>query len=268
MADLITSSSFDNSLPAKYQTMLTQISEHFPLIEKATRHFNKSQSQFMNHTMTVSQPTEIRSMRQILAEIERRKQALNEAYFKWRKQKVRRKIKETALETETDPFKRELLEIEIEEINSKIASSMGYIEGAIRTVASYMAQFNNLLKKTGIEELTEEVFEKDEERYHIMTAFTQALIAARARGGVIDEGNHIYFHQIGINGTMAQKEISSYLANEGRNLSEGKSIKHSNVLSWLDEMAERYKGCAVEYTQARGMTLLDIGSCHNGNGNG
>jgi hypothetical protein len=250
------------NLPVKYQTMLSRISDRFLIIERDARNFNKTQSQFMNHVMTVSQPTALRSMRQILAEIKRKKEALDEAYFKLRKKKVKQKKKKRLLETTTDPLDREMLEIEIAEIDSRIATTMGYVEGAIRSISSYMAQYDNLLEQIGKDELTEEDFEKDEERYHIMTAFTQALIAARARGGMIDEGNYIYFHQIGINGTMAQCEITSYLSNEGRMVAEGNAVPHDNVTRWLDDIADKYKGCAEAFTKARGLKLLDTNSCH------
>lgn len=250
------------NLPTQYQSMLSRISERFPVIAKATKNFNKQQSQFMNHVMTVSQPTAIRSMRQILAEITRKREALNEAYFKLKKQKVKQKKKRKALEVASDPLDREMLEIEIEEIDSKMSITMGYVEGAIRTIASYMAQYDSLLKQTGKDELTEEDFEKDEERYHIMTAFTQALTAARSRGGIIDEGNHIYFQQLGINGTMAQHEVSLLLAYEGKMLVEGNEIDHNLVPVWLNDMAEKYKGCADRYAKLRGLELFDASSCH------
>ena len=114
------------------------------------------------------------------------------------------------------------------------------------------------------EEITEEDFEKDEERYHIMKAFEQALCAARAHGGTIDEGNHIYFYQIGINGTSAQVEINAYLSGEGQQVSEeGILPEHENTWEWLHDMADKYSGCAQKFVEQKYMKLLDEKSLHS-----
>ena len=52
---------------------------------------------------------------------------------------------------------------------------------------------------------------KKSQHYHVMTCLKQALNAARARGGVIDEGNLIYLFDMGINSAQAQAEIYAYL---------------------------------------------------------
>ena len=241
------------------------------MIEKATKNFGKSQSQFMDNMFTVSQPTELRSARQILAEINKSKMALDEAYFNVRKKEIeiaRKKSWKKQLEIAWDnhigenikpenQFDRDLLEVEIQELGCQIKNTMGYVEGAIRKISAYMTQYQNILAKYGKTEFTEEDFEKDEERYHIMKAFEQGLCAARSHGGVIDEGNHIYFYQIGISGTAAQKEVSDFLMGEGKILASGKMPAHGNTVNWMNAMADKYTGCAIDFAQRKGMTLID-----------
>ncbi len=238
-----------SGLPEQYQTMLDRIQSNFPAIAKATKNFNKSQSQFMDNMLTVTQPTELRSARQILAEINKAKMALDEAYFSIRKKQVQIKRKRE----EAD----ELADIEAEELESQIRSSMGYVEGAIRKISAFMTQYQNILKKYGKEEFTEADFEADEERYHIMKAFEQALCAARSHGGVVDEGNHIYFFQIGISGTAAQVEVRNFLTVEGKIVEAGAMPPHDMTVKWLHTMAEKYAGCATEYARRKGMSLVD-----------
>jgi hypothetical protein len=218
----------------------------------------------MDNMFTLSQPTELRSLRQILAEINKSKMALDEAYFGIQRKQIEIKKLKRTLINEKDNFEKDLININIAELKNQIANTMGYVEGAIRKISAYLNQYKNILTKLGRKEFTEEDFEKDEERYHIMTAFTQALCAARSRSGIIDEGNHIYFHQIGINGTMAQFEITKYLKEEGELLVHGNEIHHDRVIDWLNNMAIKYQGCAIKYSGKRNMKLLDSESCHKG----
>jgi len=257
-------STLNDNLPQHYKGMLQNISEYYPVISKAAKSYNKSQSQFMDNMLTLSQPTELRSLRQILAEINKSKMALDEAYFKIRKKEVQ--IKQKQQFHTDDQLEREMLDIEVAELETQIANTMGYVEGAIRKISAYMNQYKNILEYLGKEEITEEDFEKDEERYHIMTAFSQGLHAARSHGGVIDEGNHIYFYQIGISGTAAQVEMNNFLMAEGELVAKGEMPGHQLTWDWLHEMADKYEGSAREFAANKHMKLLDENSLHeNGN---
>jgi hypothetical protein len=244
-------------LPIKHVGMLAEISVDLPMIEKATKNFNKQQSQFMDTMLTVNKLTDLRSARQILAEVTKSKQALDEAYFKLRKKDVQVRQFKAKLLLTVDNFEKELLTIKIQEIESQINTTMNYVDGAVRKIHAYLAQYKNILKRIGKDELTEEDFEKDEERYHIITVFNQALCAARSRGGIIDEGNHIYFNQIGINGTAAQIEVSAYLQLEQDMLTNNQISTHKNTITWLEKMASKYVGCSVDYAKRQGLSLLN-----------
>jgi hypothetical protein len=112
------------------------------------------------------------------------------------------------------------------------------------------------MESIGKEFITEEDFEREEERYHIGKAFEQALTAARSRGGLIDEGNHIYLHQIGINGMMAQAEVSAYLMQETKMIENGKAPTHEMTIKWLNDLMDKYQGSAEKYAKHKGMSLL------------
>jgi len=252
----------EHRLPSNYQTMVGRIIDRYPVIAKASRNFNKRQSQFMNNMLTLSQPTELRSLRQILAEVRNSKMALDEGFYKIRKKEVRIKKKRKQLKTEEDPLERELLEIQIGELETQISNTMEYVEGAIRRIASFMDQYDTILADLEIDEVTEEVFEEDEERYHIMKMFEQALCAARAHGGVVDEGNHIYGYQIGISGAAVQIEVTNLLKAEAARLEAGEMPTHQLTWDLMHAMAEKYKGSARNFAERKHMKLLDKESLH------
>jgi hypothetical protein len=81
------------------------------------------------------------------------------------------------------------------------------MEGAVRKLNFFINQYDNILAKIGKTEITEEDYEQEEKRYHVMTCMKQGLNAARSRGGVIDEGNMIYLFDLGINAAQAQAEV-------------------------------------------------------------
>lgn len=242
-----------NNLPEQYDSMLDIVRSGQPEIERATLMFNKTQSQFMDNMMTVSYLTPIRNLRQILAEMKVTKQALGEAHYKIAKQRIRIEKLQRQIDAETDDLTKKELELKKEEIEYGIAVTMDYVGGAIRKMTNYTLQYQAILKEKGMENFDEFDFEEEEEKYHICRAFQQALCAARAHGGFIDEGNQIYFEQIGINGTVAQIEMRNYLNAESTMFASGQEPTHRMQVEWILSMAEKFKGCSKQYAAWKGM---------------
>lgn len=250
------------TLDPAYKKMLTIIQSNLPEIENASHNFLKSQSQFMDNMMTVSHITPIRNLRQILAQIEQTKQSLGEVYYKIEKKKLRVLEKREKLLLATG-ISRDLLELEIEELEYQISNTMRYVEGAIRKYTNYVIQYKAICQYHGISSFSELDFEQEEERYHICKAFQQAISAARSNGGWIDEGNQIYFEQIGINGSVAQSEVSAYLGLERDMLLKGSEPTHEMQVAFFLRMADKFKGCAQKYAEWKGQKGYPIQEAMN-----
>ena len=253
-------------LPAakpEYKSMLANIAEKAPAIAQASSNFYKSHSQMMSVTLDVTAITPIRSIKHSLAEIEKTKQALQEGYFKMKKDEIRLRKLERKLETETDELEREMLEVKINEKQAQAASSRNYVEGAVRKLNFFSNQYENLMKKIGKEELTEEDYEREEVKYHIMTCMKQALNAARSRNGMIDEGNLIYVFDLGINAAQAQAEVYAYLQWENELVKQGKAPEHHHTVAWLEACAEKWAHCPSDFAASRGFAILDETSLTN-----
>lgn len=239
-----------------HREIAERVSEWLPIAMDQARVFGKRQTQFMDHVLTVNHPTPLRNLRQILAEVTDRKEALQHNIFALRKADVehRRAIAKLAAMDEStvaiDPFGREILVIEIEEKAAGLASARLYVEGAIRQVAGWMAQYESICAARGSDQFTEMDVEREEASYHIQTAFNQALIAARARGGTIDEGNHIYLSQLGINGRLAQNELDAFFADELAAIARGEIPL---VDTWLAGLAVKYARFPTMVCERRGM---------------
>ena len=247
----------------EYKSMLSNIVEKMPAVTQATSNFHKSHSQFMGVTLDVTAITPIRSIKHTLAEIDKTRSALQEAYINLRKKENKLKKKELKLVDCRKDLDRELLEIEILEIQGHIEGTRNHVQGAVRKMNFFTNQYDNLMKKIGKTELTEEDYELEEARYHIMTCMKQALNSARPRNGIIDEGNMIYLFDLGINAAQAQAEVFSYLNWENELVKEGKAPEHHHTVQWLEGCADKWAGCPAAFANSRGFDVYDPTSLAN-----
>ena len=251
------------SAKPEYKSMLANIAEKAPAIAKASSNFYKSHSQMMSVTLDVTAITPIRSIKHTLAEIEKTKSALQEGYFRMKKEEVKLKKLERKLGEETDDLEFEMLEIKINEKQANAASSRSYVEAAVRKLNFFTNQYDNLMKKIGKDELTEADYELEEVKYHIMTCMKQSLNSARPRGGVIDEGNMIYLFDLGINAAQAQLEVMAYLSWEKELIDQGKAPDHHHTVQWLEACADKWAHCPSAFAESRGFAILDETSLTN-----
>lgn len=247
---------FEISLPEQYSPILKKIDETFSLAKIDTENFNKSSSQFKTAVLDVVNLTPINSAKHLLAIIQRTRLALEEASISLRRKKLELSQKENELLSKQG-YDAEVLVIDIDELKMQIENIEASGRGAVRKLANVLEQYQAILQALGKEHLTELDYEKDEVRYHIMTAFSQALNAARARGGLIDEGNHIYFFQLGINGAAAQQEITALFEAEQEALNQGMEPSHSALFDWLNRLADKYEKYPEIYAEKRNMKILN-----------
>jgi len=258
--DLIIKSMADNPLvKEEYKGMLKNISTNLPAIKKSSSNFYKSHSQFMGVMLDVTAITPIRSVKHTLAELDKTRMALEEAHLKMMKKDIelREKEKKLANGVYKDDFARETLEVEVLEIKVNMNNIQNSITGAVRKMSFFTTQYKSILKKLGKEDITEQEYEKEESRYHVMTCLKQALNAARARGGVIDEGNLIYLFDMGINSAQAQAEVYSYLEMENKMMAQGKAPTHEMTMQWLEACADKFSPDAEKFAERRGFKLYD-----------
>ena len=258
--DLIIKSMANNPLvKEEYKGMLKNISTNLPAIKKSSSNFYKSHSQFMGVMLDVTAITPIRSIKHTLAELDKTRMALEEAHLKMMKKDIELREKEKKLNNGVykDDFARETLEVEILEIKVNMNNIQNSITGAVRKMSFFTTQYKSILKKLGKEDITEQEYEKEESRYHVMTCLKQALNAARARGGVIDEGNLIYLFDMGINSAQAQAEVYSYLDMENKMMAQGKAPTHEMTMQWLEACADKFSSDAEKFAERRGFKLYD-----------
>ena len=219
-----------NSLSVNIEKAETAIAK----VQYTERIWDRSRSQWMLKHLTCSQADGWLRLRQIGAEMSRKRQALNEAKFGYLKSKAKIGIKREEME-ESSPANYRLLEIEIMELESQMQEVLVKVEGALKEVQTLSDMHDSLKEHLG--EINEEEFEKAQTRGHIKRAMQQAIREVRECGR-IRTGNQEYLEQSGVCVTHAFKLITDYLEQE-------KEAKNTTLLySFLDSVAEELEPVA------------------------
>lgn len=240
-------------LPAAYERMMESIADRLPAIDLSSQAFYKSDSQLKMVSLDINDLTDVGAAKHILARIERKRAALRESEVAIRRKRIDLAEAEDQLAA-AEGFAAKRLEVDVLELMSQIEDTKNYQAGAIREVRHLVEQYEAICQRLGVEVITEQMYEDDQPRYHVIRAFSQALAAARARHGVIDEGNFIYFQDLGINGAAAQRELTAYLEAEQQLLNEGRVPTFEMQHSWLMAVGDKFAGEVTRYVRHRGLS--------------
>lgn len=216
-------------------------------VQYTERIWDRSRSQFMLKHLTCSQADNWTRLRQVSAEMARKRMALNEAKFGYMEAVAKAKIKKQKHEQEVDPLKRELLEIQVAKMDSQNAELLVKVEGALKEIET-LAEMHDQLKEI-IGDVSEEEFEKAQVQSHIKRAMTQAIREVREKK-VIGCGNQEYLEQVGVCVTSAMTEIQQYLIQEKTSGVANTSLLHS----FVDDFAERYEPVAKQQADFLGFS--------------
>jgi len=202
--------------------------------------WNHSHSQWTWKHINFSYHSPIKNMRQISAELARKKSALNEA--KWRQVKNEakiRKIEEELLDTVNLDYWREVdLKIKLAELKEGAVEGITYIEGAMKDVLALQEIFEDL--KERVSGFSEHDFEQQESISHLKRSIVQCIRDVR-QSGVISKGEQEYVEQIGVNPSKLQRIIQGYVKSEA----EQDSWDSSGLFEFVDgltrELVEKHK---------------------------
>tara|TARA_Y100000310_G_scaffold318292_1_gene372172 strand:- start:63 stop:872 length:810 start_codon:yes stop_codon:yes gene_type:complete len=204
-------------------------------VQYTERIWNKSRSQFMLKHLTCSQADGWMRLRQVSAEMARKRMALSEAKYGYMEKITRAEIKRGKIpQDETMTLESRLLEIQAAKLESQAQEALVKMEGAMKEVET-LAQMHDSLKEI-LGDINEEEFEKAQVQAHIKRAIMQATREVR-ESGVIKAGNQEYLEQCGVCVTTAFKEIQNFLKQENEMNLMNTSLLHQ----FVDDFATRYR---------------------------
>ena len=201
--------------------------------------WNHSHSQWDWKHLNLHYHSPYKNMRQLSAEIARKKSALNEA--KWRHIKAEVKVKKLE-EKLTDPnieyWDEVDTKIKLAQKKEQLAEGIIIIEGAMKDVLALNELYEQL--KSKVNSFSEEDFEKEETKNHLKRSLVQSIRDVRMTGS-ITKGEQEYLEQIGVNPSKVQNLLRDYVAKESEQESWDVSELYEFVDRLTNELTEVHK---------------------------
>lgn len=216
------------------QVAAAKVAEKLPEIDKATRAFDRNNSQTTLSMMTLTMlngHSPFRMLRQITAEVEKRKMALSEAQVSHAE--LRMEILE--LEGEDDPISEAKLRHKMHSLNS----IENKINGSIKDIATLIDSYDNIKEKHGIDEWDEEAFEREEKRHHVRRGF-ELMYRNLMDGGRASTSTIEYMQQYGVHPQIGLTEVSGYIKYTAERIAKQELLHSNDLEEFLDQMADKY----------------------------
>ena len=218
------------------EAAVERVSQYLPELDTKTKAFGSQNSQTTISMMTLTMlggQSPFRMLRQILAEVEKRKGALSESQVNHAK--LVREIKKLEDQTD-DPVQA----ARYRKACVNITTLENKINGSFADLATLIEAYNNIKESQGIsDEWDETSFEDAEKKHHVRRCF-EMMYRNLLDQGRISTSTIEYMQQFGVHPQICQKEVSGYIAYTDDRIQQG-GILHANDLEdFLDEMGEKY----------------------------
>ena len=229
---------------------LAIISQKMVAIDRANNTAGRSETQTTNQLMTLTMLTDspYRRLRQCLAQIEKKRGALDEQYFRMKKKQVL--IKQWYEKGD------EMSVLRAQEAEHGLMRSKNYIDGAFKEIATFQCAYDEIREAHNIpDNWDERDAEEAEIDHHIKQAFRQAhreMVGA----GCITSGNMEYLEQYGIHIQTATRLIADYIASEDEMIVKGQMPTVAHLYAFLDRMAETFHDAHKTVMQRIGIKEL------------
>ena len=229
---------------------LAIISQKMVAIDRANNTAGRSETQTTNQLMTLTMLTDspYRRLRQCLAQIEKKRGALDETYFRMKKKQVL--IKQWYEKGD------EMSVLKAQEAEHGLMRSKNYIDGAFKEIATFQCAYDEIREAHNIPDNWDERDAEEEEiDHHIKQAFRQAH-REMVGTGCITSGNMEYLEQYGVHIQTATRLIADYIASEDEMIVKGQMPTVAHLYAFLDRMAETFHDAHKTVMQRIGIKEL------------
>jgi len=226
----------DIVLRTQNKALVERVKKALPAIDAHTRIFDRKNSQTTLKLMTLTMlggQSPLRMLRQVTAEVEKRKNALYEAQHNIAlKQEEIEKLEEKKDLTSSE--KAELIQLKhiVSMINNKA-------NGSLKDIATLADAYDNIMSNNNIKDWTEEDFENEEKKHHVRRGFDMLYrnLIEYSRG---KEATLEYLQQYGVHCQIAIEEVSGYINLVTALIQKKETIDASHLEDFLDEMRDKY----------------------------
>ena len=250
MNDIIPFTEFNLTTLNKEQ--LEKIKSRLPILHKSSYLIGHSTSQtsYSLQTMTMLSDSPLSRIKQIISQINKKYQALREAYFKV--ENIKLEIQELSKNTDA---KSQLEVRDKESLLGVISSSM---ENALREIGMFQDMYDSIIKNNNIpENWSEKDFEIQEIEHMVKASFRLAIqdlsSSGRCSNAVVE-----YWEQLGIHPQLGETRTREYMVSTQQRIMNGENITIELMYDFLDEMVGEF-GQAYKFALKR-IGLDGIGS--------
>ena len=224
------------NLQKQNKALVERVKKALPAIDKHTRIFDRQNSQTTIQLMTLTMlggSSPLRMLRQVTAEVEKRKNALYDAQHTVAKTQeeidaLEKKEKLTSAE------KAELIQLKysVNQINNKA-------NGSLKDIATLADAYENIMSNNNMKDWDEEDFENEEKKHHVRRGF-EMLYRNMVEYGRAKEATLEYMQQYGVHAQMALAEMSGYINYVDTIIKDKEVIDASHLEDFLDKMRDKY----------------------------
>lgn len=201
--------------------------------------WNHSHSQWIWKHLTLSFHSPWRNMKQIEAEMSRKRSAINEAKWNQIRNEVKIRKYEEKLEKEDLDYWKEIdIKIKLAQLREGIVEGTYYIEGAMKDILSLNDLYEQLKKQ--VSDFSEEDFEKSESKSHLSRSLMQCIRDVRQQG-CISKGEQEYLEQIGVNPSKMQVVLRDYVKKEAEQPDWGTTLLMEFIENLTNDMIDNHK---------------------------
>ena len=221
------------------EAAVEKVSQYLPELDQKTKAFGSQNSQTTISMMTLTMlggQSPFRMLRQILAEVEKRKGALTESQVGHAK--LVRDIKK--LERLTAESDDPVIAAKYRKACVNITTLEQKINGSFADIATLIDAYNNIKATQGIsDDWDEEAFEDAEKRHHVRRCF-EMMYRNLLDGGRVSTSTIEYMQQFGVHPQICQKEVQGYILYTEERIVGGEVLHANDLENFLDEMGEKY----------------------------
>ena len=218
------------------EVAVEKVSKYLPELDAKTKGFGSQNSQTTISMMTLTMlggQSPYRMLRQILAEVEKRKGALSESQVGHAK--LIREIKKLENQTD-DPVQA----ARYRKACVAVTTLENKINGSFSDIATLIDAYNNIKEVRGIsDEWDETSFENAEKQHHVRRCF-EMMYRNLLDGNRVATSTIEYMQQFGVHPQICQKEVSGYIAYTDDRIMQGEVLHANDLEDFLDEMGEKY----------------------------
>ena len=218
------------------EAAVEKVSQYLPELDTKTKAFGSQNSQTTISMMTLTMlggQSPFRMLRQILAEVEKRKGALSDSQVSHAKLVREIKRLEDQIDDPVNAAKYRKACVSITTLEQKI-------NGSFADIATLIDAYNNIKATQGIsDDCDEEAFEDAEKRHHVRRCF-EMMYRNLLDGGRVSTSTIEYMQQFGVHPQICQKEVQGYILYTEERIVGGEVLHANDLENFLDEMGEKY----------------------------